>query len=134
MNYIHGTEARSVKPRTALYEFTMDEDTGTLYLERKKPELWVELPYISLLAAAVLFAVLSCCSFIRLTTDIHCRVENISELQSSYFRLYTSNEQTEKNLHDVVNLSRVYDIAVNERTSGEYVYQTENIPAIGYRR
>jgi hypothetical protein len=98
---------------------------------------------------AVLFAILSCCNFIRLTTDTHYRVQNISALQSNYYSLYTGNELLEKELQQITNLSHVYDIAVEnlgmvpvdedhvilyERTNSEYVYQTENIPTIGYRR
>jgi hypothetical protein len=149
MNYIHGTEARSVKPKQRLYEFTVDKHTGALYLEQKKPEIWLELPYISLLAVAVLFAILSCCNFIRLTTDAHYRVQNISSLQSDYYSLYTGNELLEKELQQITNLSNIYAIAVGElgmvpvdeehvilyeRTNSEYVYQTENIPTIGYTR
>lgn len=129
--------------------FAVDKKTGELYLEQEKPAFLRELPYVTVMAVTVMFAVCSCFSYLHLQTKLGWHVREISSLESQYYLLSNQNELAEKELRQIDNMARVYEVAttelgmvpasaenviVYERTNSEFVYQTENIPVIGYGR
>lgn len=131
------------KPKS--YEFAVDEKTGTLYLKQYRSPFWGELPYVSALVITVMFALLSCCRYIKIRTAVECRMRQTNELQSEYWTLKNENILREKETAQISNLDKVYEIAteelgmvpvqkahvlIYERTNSEFVYQTDNIPNI----
>lgn len=149
MSMMNGSAARRLKPAGRPYVFAVNKKTGELYLEQEKPAFLKELPYVTVMAVTVLFAVCSCFSYLHLQTRLGMHVREISSLESQRYVLANQNELVEKELRQIDNLSYVYEVAVSElgmvpasaenvivydRTNSEFVYQTENIPVIGYRR
>lgn len=138
--------SRARKPKH--YEFHMDERTGTLYLRRERPPFWGELPYAAALVVTVMFALVSCCQYIRVRTVVDDRIRQTQELERQYEELRNNNILMEKETLQIQNLDEIYEIATNElgmvpsspehvviyeRTDSEFVYQTDNIPIIGYQ-
>jgi len=126
----------------------MDERTGTLYLRQERPPFWGELPYAAVLVAAVLFALVSCCQYLRIRTVVDGRIRQTQDLERRYEELRNSNILMEKETFRIQNLDEIYEIATQElgmvqassehvlmyeRTNSEFVYQTDNIPKIGYQ-
>lgn len=129
------------------YVMKMDKKTGTLILERERPPFVGELPYLTAMIITVTFAVFSCCRYIQLRTDVEFRIRQTEALERSVLSLRNDNTLTEKEVLQTPDLSEVYEIAVSElgmvpateenirvfeRTNGEFVYQTDNIPNFGF--
>lgn len=136
------TKEKAGKPVKA-YVFAIDEKTGNLYLKQYRAPFWDELPYAMVLVATVVFALISCCHYIQISTSIECRMRQTSRLQSEYWALLNENNLQEKEMNQISNLNEIYETAVNElgmipaqkehvllykRINSEFVYQTDNIP------
>lgn len=141
----------AARKRTAVkkkpYVMKVDEKTGSLVLERERPPFIGELPYLTVLVITVVFALLSCCQYIQLRTDVECRIRQTEALERHVLSLRNENTLTERKVRQTPDLSRIYETAVNElgmvpatrdhilifeRSNSEFVYQTDNIPNIGF--
>ncbi len=144
MRVIWGNTARK-PPKIPLYEFHVDKKSGDLILRPERPPFWGELPYAMVLVATVLFALISCCQYIQIRTNVEYRIRQTEELERQYIRFQNENILAEKILFQIPNLNEVYEIATKElgmvqaqadnvivydRTNSEFVYQTDNIPNI----
>lgn len=129
------------------YVMKVDDGTGTLYLEREHHPLYNELPYLTVLIAAVLFAALSCYRYIHLRTDVECRIQRTQTLQRQYLDLKNDNSLMERLVYQTPDLNEIYEIATTElgmvpvterhvrmfsRTNNEFVFQKDDIPNIGF--
>ncbi|MCC8127251.1 MAG: hypothetical protein LIO92_07625 [Clostridiales bacterium] len=144
MNMISGNTARKLMPERRPYIFAVNEKTGELILKQERSPFLGELPYVTVMAVAVIFTVISCFNFINLCTRTQCHVQAISGLESEYYRMSEQNNLLEKDLREVVDLNSIYEAAaelgmvranrdnvlVYERRDSEYIYQTDNIPGI----
>lgn len=138
---------RQTKNRTKPYVMKRDKHTGALYLERERSPFVGELPYVAVLTAAILFAVISCFQYIQLQTDVEARIRRTEALEREFLSLQNENTLTEREVYQTPDLTAIYEIAVNElgmipateehvrmfeRSNSGYVYQTDNIPNIGF--
>ena len=140
-----------VRKRTAVkkkpYVMKVDEKTGSLVLERERPPFFGELPYLTALVITVVFALVSCFQYIQLRTDVEVRIRQTEALERRFFALKNDNTLVEREIGQIPDLDRIYDIAVNElgmvpateenirvfeRSNNEFVYQTDNIPHFGF--
>ena len=133
--------------RTKPYVMKRDKKTGALYLERERPPFVGELPYVTALVVTILFALCSCCQYIQLCTDVETRIRQAQLLEREVLELREANTMMECRMSQTPDLNIVYQIAVEElgmipvtdehlllfeRSNSEYVYQTDNIPKIGF--
>ncbi|MDO4267520.1 MAG: hypothetical protein Q4C73_03525 [Eubacteriales bacterium] len=143
-----GSAVRSrEKVRTKPYVMKRDRKTGALYLERERPPFIGELPYAAALVLTIFIAVLSCFQYIRLRTEVETRISRAAALEREIVALKDSNMMMECAVYQTPDLNQVYEIAVTElgmipateehirefeRSDSGYVYQTDNIPKIGF--
>lgn len=137
-------QERFAKP----YVMKVDEKSGGLYLEREKSLLLAEVPYVTVLIIAVIFASLSCCQYIYLRTNVEYRNRILQELEQQVVTLTSDNILTEKYIASVsmTNLNYVYTVATEtlgmipvtqdqvifyNRSDSQFVYQRENIVTAG---
>lgn len=135
------------KKQAKPYVIKVNEESGSIYLERERHPLLIELPYVAALVIAVLFALLSCCQYIKLRTDVELHIRQTENLERQLHALQNANTIAEKDVSYVRNLNDVYKTATEvlgmvpaaevnilfyERSDSEYVYQRDNIPHIGY--
>lgn len=138
---------RKTEKPAQIYTFAIDKKTGSIYLKRYRSPFWGELPYVSAMVITILFALVSYCNYIQIRTTVECRVRQLSVLQNKYYNLELQNSFMEKEVETLVNLDKIRDIAVlelgmtpansnnvivYERRDSEYVYQSDNIPKIGF--
>ena len=134
--------------RSAIYEFELDNKSGVLYLRRQRSRLVRELPFAALLLIAMIFTMGSYCRYIRLRTSVECSGDRTEALQRQYLELQSDNVTLERALYQTPDLTAVYEIATGElgmipvtrdhlilyqQSNGEFVYQTDNIPIIGFQ-
>ena len=141
----------AARKRTAVkkrpYVMKVDENTGSLVLERERPPFIGELPYLMILVITVTFALFSCCQYIQLRTDVECRIRKTETLERQFLSMKNDNTLLEREVRCTPDLSLIYETAVNElgmvpateenirvfeRTSNEFVYQRDNIPNFGF--
>lgn len=135
----------AVKPKP--YVMKVDRKTGSLYLQRQRPPFIGELPYMTALLVAVVFAVLSCCQYIQLHTRAEYHIRQTEILERQYQLLKNENTLLERTVYQTPDLGEIYTVAVNElgmvpatekhirlfeRSDREFVYQTDNIPHFGF--
>lgn len=135
---------RSPKP----YVVKVNERSGAIYLQRERPPLFMELPYVTALVFAVIFALISCCQYIRLRTDVECRIRQTEALERHVVSMQNDNDLAEKDMSYVQDLNLIYETATQmlgmvpaaeanirfyDRSDSEYVYQRDNIPLIGFK-
>lgn len=143
-----GSAARkALKTRSKPYVMKRDKHTGALYLERERPPFVGELPYVTVLLATILFAVISCFQYIQLRTDVEMRIRRTEALEREFLSLKNENILVERDVYQTPDLTMIYETAVGElgmipateehvrlfeRSNSGYVYQTDNIPNIGF--
>lgn len=147
MSVIGSAAQKQLKNKAKPYVMKRDKHTGALYLERKRPPFVGELPYVTVLLVASLFAVISCFQYIQLCTDVETRIRRTEALEREFLSLKNENTLTERDVYRTPDLTLVYEIAVNElgmipatedhirifeRSNSGYVYQADNIPHIGF--
>lgn len=130
------------------YVLKVNEKSGAIYLEREHHPLLVELPYVLALVTAVIFALLSCCRYIQLRTDVELRIRRNEALERQLHTLQGENTLAEKDVSYTQDLNYIYDVATRtlgmvpaaeanvlffDRSDSEYVYQRDNIPFIGLK-
>lgn len=130
------------------YIIKVNEESGTLYLQRERHPLLLELPYVAALVVAVLFALLSCCQYIQLKTEVELHIRQTEALERQLHILRNENTLAEKDVTYVRDIDHIYEIATTrlgmvpaaegnirfyERSDSEYVYQRDNIPSFGYQ-
>lgn len=130
------------------YTIKVNKKSGALYLEREKNPLLMEAPYAAALVFSAAFAIYSCCSHIKLWTDVNCRIKRLEQLERQMITLKNENELTERRYAGMGDLQYVYDVATQtlgmvpiseenvifyERSDSEFVYQRDNIPAVELR-
>ncbi|MCC8060682.1 MAG: hypothetical protein LIO81_07605 [Clostridiales bacterium] len=145
MSAVRGNTARKTKNRP--YEFHLDKKSGGLYLRPERPPFWGELPYASALVVTVLFALLPCFQYIHVRTEVETHLRRTEALERQYILQQNENSLAEKVIFQIPSLDEVYEIAtvelgmvpadsenvfVYERSNSEFIYQTDNIPSIGY--
>lgn len=139
--------ARKLPARKKPYVMKVDEKTGSLYLERERPPFIGELPYVTALVIAVAFALLSCCQYIHLRTNVANQIRQTEALERQYLALKNDNIITEREVLRTPNLDGIYETAVSElgmvpateenirifeRSNSEFIYQRDNIPNFGF--
>lgn len=70
--------------------------------------------YVLFLSAALIFAVMTLCSYINLQSDITNRVESISEMESRYNNLKLSNDEEYNRVSSSVDLEKIKAVAIGE--------------------
>lgn len=129
------------------YVMKVDEKTGSLYLERERPPFIGELPYVTALVIAVVFAIFSCCQYIQLRTDVEYRIRQTEALERQFWSLKNENILAERTVYQTPDLTEIYEQATKElgmipvteahvrtyeRSNSEYIYQKDNIPHFGF--
>lgn len=135
------------RKQTKPYVIKVNEQSGTVYLERERHPLLVELPYVAALVITVVFAILSCFQYIQLKTDVEVHIRQMEVLERQLHNLQNANTLAEKDITYLCNLNDIYETATQslgmvpaaeanilfyERSDSCYVYQRDNIPFIGY--
>lgn len=148
MSAVGALTERRTGNRSGIYEFEIDDKSGTLYLKRQRPQLLGELPFVLMLLVAVTFAMGSYCHYIRLRTSVECCTDRTERLERQYLSLQNDNVILERTLYQTPDLTAVYEAATQElgmvpltrehllmyeQNNEEFVYQAENIPLIGYK-
>lgn len=133
---------RKAKP----YVIKVNEKSGVIYLERERHPLLVELPYMTALMIAVMFALLSCFQYIHLKTDVELRIRETEVLERQLHTLQTENTLAEREVAYTRDFNHIYEVATKslgmvpaseanirfyDRSNSEYVYQRDNIPFTG---
>lgn len=128
------------------YVMKVHKRTGTLYLERERPGFYRELPYVAVMVIALVFALLSCCQYIQLNTEIGYRDRRMNDLQEQILLIQNENARREAAALQGITLGEIYRIATEElgmvpatrenilffeQTDREFIYQTERIPDRG---
>lgn len=142
-----GTAGKRTSVKKKPYVMKVDEETGSLYLERERHPLLDELPYVTALVIAVFFALISCFQYIHLRTDVANRIRQTEALERQFQALRSENILTESEVRRTPDLDSIYETAVSElgmvpateanvlifeRTNSEFVYQRDNIPNFGF--
>lgn len=140
-----GAARKSRRRQARPYVVKVNEESGTIYLERERHPLFLELPYVAALVLAVTFALFSCCRYIKLRTDVECRIRETQALERQVVAMQNDNDLAEKDVAYIHDLNTVYEIATQtlgmvpvseanvlffDRRDSEYVYQDDNIPTI----
>ncbi len=148
MNKIRGNIARKrILQRPKPYVMKENKRTGKLYLKRERPPFIGELPYVMALVIAVCFAMFSCLYYIQVRTKVEYRIHQMEALERQFLSLKNNNTLTERELYRTPDLNHIYEIAIEElgmvpatennvrlfeRSNSEFVYQTDNIPNMGF--
>lgn len=134
------------KKQTRPYVLKVNEKSGTIYLERERHPLLVELPYVAALVAAVAFTLLSCFQYINLKTDMELRIRKAEVLERQLYTLQNENTMAGREVADTRDFNHIYEVATQslgmvpaaeanilfyDRSDSEYVYQRDNIPFSG---
>lgn len=142
-----GTAGKRTSVKKKPYVMKVDEETGSLYLERERHPFLDELPYVTALVIAVFFALISCFQYIHLRTDVANRIRQTEALERQFQALRSENILTESEVRRTPDLDSIYETAVSElgmvpateanvlifeRTNSEFVYQRDNIPNFGF--
>lgn len=148
MSAVGALTERRTGTRSGVYEFEIDNKSGTLYLKKQRSQFLGELPFVLMLLMAVTFAMGSYCQYIRLRTSVECCTDRTEALERQYLSLQNDNVILERTLYQTPDLTAVYETATQElgmvpltrehlvmyqQSNEEFVYQTENIPIIGYK-
>ena len=110
----------------------------------------MDLPYLMMFIVATVAALLICCSYIRVQSEIagsihqiSALVHQISALEQELERMRSENDALETRINTSIDLDHIYDVAVSElgmvsanrgqiirykNTESEYVRQYEDIP------
>lgn len=138
----YALKKRKAKP----YVIKVNEESGIIYLERERHPLLVELPYMTALMMAVMFALLSCFQYIHLKTDVELRIRETEVLERQLHTLQTENTLAEREVTYTRDFNHIYEVATKslgmvpaaeanilfyDRSNSEYVYQRDNIPFTG---
>lgn len=129
-----------------LYVMKVNEKSGALYLEREYHPMFVKCIHLSILIAAVMFALLSCLRYIHLKTNVEYRIRQTQVLESQLYTLQNENQLAEKDTTYIHDLNYIFEVATDtlnmvpasetnivfyHRTDKEYVFQGENVPLVG---
>lgn len=115
------------------------------YRVRRNQEkaLYVDLPYVLVLVAAVACVLYLCVTYLHVQSSITYRIHNIEALESRLEQLKAENDALETRIHTDIDLNHIYQVATEElgmvyanrdqvllydKTESEYVRQYEDIP------
>lgn len=115
------------------------------YRVRRNQEkaLYVDLPYVLVLVAAVACVLYLCVTYLQIQSSITYRIHNIEALESRLEQLKAENDALETRIHTDIDLNHIYQVATEElgmvyanrdqvllydKTESEYVRQYEDIP------
>lgn len=127
------------------YAVRVNRETGAIYLEREYSPFYHELPYRLVMIVAILCAVVSCCGYIRVRTDMECRIRRTARLERELTVKKNDNFLMEKLMSKTPDLDQVYAIATTElgmvpvtekhvilfeSTNSEFVAQRDDIPGL----
>lgn len=137
------TEKAGRKKPVKPYVIKVNESSGAIYLERERNPLFMELPYVTALIIAVLFALISCCGYIQLKTDVEVQIRRTEALERQLHILQNDNDLAEKDMSYAQDLDYIYkeatlvlgmvpvaeaNVLFYDRSDSEYVYQRDRIP------
>ena len=112
-------------------------------LRRQQEAARMDLPYLMMFIVATVAALLICCSYIRVQSEIAGSIHQISALEQELERMRSENNALETRINTSIDLDHIYDVAVSElgmvsanrgqiirykNTESEYVRQYEDIP------
>lgn len=132
-------QERFAKP----YVIKVNKKSGGLYLEREKSPFMTEAPYAVVLIIATTFALLSCCQYIYLRTNVEYQNRSLQELERQVVLLANDNTMAEKVMavSEMTDLNYIYTVATEtlgmvpatkehvifyDRSDREFVYQRQN--------
>lgn len=115
------------------------------YRVRRNQEkaLYVDLPYVLVLVAAVACVLYLCVTYLQVQSSITYRIHNIEALERRLEQLKAENDALETRIHTDIDLNHIYQVATEElgmvyanrdqvllydKTESEYVRQYEDIP------
>ena len=145
--YTYGTAAREVAPsyeEAQRRERRLEQRRRVRTAKRRQQEAArMDLPYLMMFIAATVAALLICCSYIRVQSEIAGSIHQISALEQELERMRSENDALETRINTSIDLDHIYDVAVSElgmvsanrgqiirykNTESEYVRQYEDIP------
>ena len=145
--YTYGTAAREVAPsyeEAQRRERRLEQRRRVRTAKRRQQEAArMDLPYLMMFIVATVAALLICCSYIRVQSEIAGSIHQISALEQELERMRSENNALETRINTSIDLDHIYDVAVSElgmvsanrgqiirykNTESEYVRQYEDIP------
>lgn len=70
--------------------------------------------YVLFLSVALVFAVMTLCSYINLQSDITNQVDAISEMESRYNNLKLTNDEEYNRINNSIDLEEIKAVAIGE--------------------
>lgn len=145
--YTYGNAARELAPsyeEAQRRERRLEQRRRVRTAKRRQQEAArMDLPYLMMFIVATVAALLICCSYIRVQSEIAGSIHQISALEQELERMRSENDALETRINTSIDLDHIYDVAVSElgmvsanrgqiirykNTESEYVRQYEDIP------
>ena len=110
---------------------------------RQEQALRMDLPYLVMLTAATVAALLICCSYIHVKSSISSSMRAIEHYEQQLEALKSENDALQTAIHTDIDLDHIYNVATTQlgmvyadrnqvirykKTESEYVRQYEDIP------
>lgn len=149
MTYVDGNTVRRAEPerrpaaperkRTAAQSIQRREQLR----RNRERALYMDLPYVMMLSAAAICALVICVQYLHQQSDMQARLSRIETLEQQVENRRAENDTLETRINTSVNLDYIYKVATEElgmvyankdqvlmydKTESEYIRQNEDIP------
>lgn len=148
MTYVDGNTVRRAEPERR--PSVPEKKRTAQNLQRREQlrknrerALYMDLPYLMMLSAAAICALVICVQYLHQQSDMQARLSRIESLEQQLENQRAENDTLETRINTSVNLDYIYKVATEElgmvyankdqvlmydKTESEYIRQNEDIP------
>lgn len=112
--YLEGSAARQLREGYEGKETPVRRRLSNTTRKNREKATHMNPGYVLFLSAALVFAVITLCSYINLQSDITNCVEKISEMESRYNNLKLSNDEEYNRINSSIDLEQIKAVAIGE--------------------
>lgn len=112
--YLDGSAARELKEGYDVRKVPQRKRLSNTTRKNREKAFHMSLGYVLFLSTALIFAVMTLCSYINLQSDITNQVNAISEMESRYNNLKLTNDEEYNRINSSVDLEKIKAVAIGE--------------------
>ena len=112
--YLEGSAARELREGADTRDLPRKKRLSNTARKNRERASHMNFGYMIFLSAAMVFAVITLCSYINLQSDITNRVEAISEMESRYNNLKLTNDEEYNRISSSIDLEQIKAVAIGE--------------------
>lgn len=114
ISYLEGSAARELREGVDIREIPRKKRLSNTARKNRERATHMNLGYVLFLSVAMVFAVVTLCSYIELQSDITNCVDAISELESRYNNLKLANDEEYNRINSSIDLEQIKAVAIGE--------------------